>query len=84
MLIGLDICDICWSYMDCEFELEVSEPLVVVIYTSFGCLEQLVSTSSYTRPSYLHRLRRSLLESQFLMFFSKDFSNKSFHSLFIF
>ncbi|MFS7967116.1 hypothetical protein Hanom_Chr09g00781961 [Helianthus anomalus] len=67
MLIGLDICDICWSYMDCEFELE-----------------QLVSTSSYTRPSYLHRLRRSLLDSQFFMFFSKDFSNTSFHSLFIF
>ncbi|KAF5774494.1 hypothetical protein HanXRQr2_Chr13g0601091 [Helianthus annuus] len=45
---------------------------------------RLVATSSYTRPSNLRRLRRSLFNSHFLMFFSKGFSNKGFHSLFIF
>uniref|UniRef100_A0A251TYT8 Uncharacterized protein n=1 Tax=Helianthus annuus TaxID=4232 RepID=A0A251TYT8_HELAN len=40
--------------------------------------EQLVATSSYTRPSYL---QRSLFNSHFLMFFSKGFSNKGLYFL---
>ncbi|MFS8002269.1 hypothetical protein Hanom_Chr13g01200151 [Helianthus anomalus] len=67
MLIGLDICDYCWSYMDSEFELEVRTSM-----------QRLVSMSSYIRPNYLHSLRHSLFDSLFLMFFSKDLSNKVF------
>ncbi|KAJ0894629.1 hypothetical protein HanPSC8_Chr09g0391181 [Helianthus annuus] len=43
-------------------------------------MQQLVSTSSYTRPSYLRRLRHLLFDSHFLMFFIKDFSNLLYSS----
>ncbi|MFS7906438.1 hypothetical protein Hanom_Chr01g00059181 [Helianthus anomalus] len=58
--------------MDCEFELE-----------EFRCSDWSLK-SSYTRLNYLRRVRRSLFDLHFLMFFSKDFSNKVFHSLSIF
>ncbi|MFS8024270.1 hypothetical protein Hanom_Chr16g01461251 [Helianthus anomalus] len=41
-------------------------------------MQQLVSTSSYTRPSYLRRLRRSLFDSHFFDVFQQRLLKQGF------